>query len=132
MGCFPQALAGSDIGDLSFGSPISASALFIILLQQIIESNTLVRITVQTLMFNLSLFKLILKEVFVFLLQTWIHILVLVLSVASYFVFTLPFSAFCVVCGNPTNLFGVETHELSQPLFYIICALTTVTALLPR
>uniref|UniRef100_A0A3Q3AVL2 Phospholipid-transporting ATPase n=1 Tax=Kryptolebias marmoratus TaxID=37003 RepID=A0A3Q3AVL2_KRYMA len=98
------ALAGSDVGELSFGSPVNTSALFIILLHQIIESNTL----------------------------TWIHMLVLVLSLGSYFVFTLPFSAFCVVCGNPTNLFGVELQQLSQPLFYIICALTTVTALLPR
>ena len=38
-----QALAGSDVGDLSFGSPINASALLIILLHQVIESHTLVR-----------------------------------------------------------------------------------------
>lgn len=40
---FSQALAGSDVGILSFGSPINTSALFIILLHQVIESNTLVR-----------------------------------------------------------------------------------------
>lgn len=40
---FPQALAGSDVGILSFGSPINTSALLIILLHQVIESNTLVR-----------------------------------------------------------------------------------------
>lgn len=40
-----QALAGSDVGDLSFGSPINASALLIILLHQVIESHTLVRHT---------------------------------------------------------------------------------------
>uniref|UniRef100_A0A8C6P1A3 Phospholipid-transporting ATPase n=1 Tax=Nothobranchius furzeri TaxID=105023 RepID=A0A8C6P1A3_NOTFU len=98
------ALEGSDVGDMSFGSPVNTSALFIILLHQIIESKTL----------------------------TWIHVLVLVLSAASYFLFTLPFSAFCVICSHPTNLFGVELLEMSQPLFYIICVLSVVTALLPR
>uniref|UniRef100_A0A3Q1FTT3 Phospholipid-transporting ATPase n=1 Tax=Acanthochromis polyacanthus TaxID=80966 RepID=A0A3Q1FTT3_9TELE len=98
------AFAGSDIGQLSFGSPINASALLIILLHQVIESKTL----------------------------TWIHILVLVLSAGSYFGFVLLFSVFCVTCNPPTNPLGVETLQMSQPLFYIICTLTTVTALLPR
>lgn len=40
-----QALAGSDIGELSFGSPINTSALLIILLHQVLESHTLVRHT---------------------------------------------------------------------------------------
>ncbi|XP_072220814.1 phospholipid-transporting ATPase VD isoform X1 [Leuresthes tenuis] len=98
------AVEGSDVGDLSFGSPINTSALLIILLHQVIESNTL----------------------------TWIHVLVLALSAASYFGFVLLFSAFCELCSHPTNLLGVETRQMSQPLFYIICAVTTVTALLPR
>ncbi|XP_023208450.1 probable phospholipid-transporting ATPase VD isoform X1 [Xiphophorus maculatus] len=98
------ALAGSDVGILSFGSPINTSALLIILLHQVIESNTL----------------------------TWIHMLVLLLSTILYFGFVLIYSAFCVVCSHPTNLFRVETVQMSQPLFYIICALTTFIALLPR
>ncbi|XP_051239576.1 probable phospholipid-transporting ATPase VD [Dicentrarchus labrax] len=98
------ALAGSDVGALSFGSPINASALLIILLHQVIESRTL----------------------------TWIHMLVLVLSGGSYFGFVLLFSLFCVSCSPPTNPLGVETLQMSQPLFYIVCALTTVMALLPR
>lgn len=40
-----QALAGSDFGELSFGSTINASALLIILLHQVLESHTLVRHT---------------------------------------------------------------------------------------
>ncbi|KAM9341246.1 phospholipid-transporting ATPase VD [Symphorus nematophorus] len=98
------AFAGSDVSELSFGSPINASALFIILLHQVIQSHTL----------------------------TWIHILVLLLSAASYFGFVLLFSLFCVTCSPPTNPLGVETLQMSQPLFYIICALTTIIALLPR
>uniref|UniRef100_A0A671XFW4 Phospholipid-transporting ATPase n=1 Tax=Sparus aurata TaxID=8175 RepID=A0A671XFW4_SPAAU len=98
------ALAGSDVGDLSFGSPINASALLIILLHQVIESHTL----------------------------TWIHMLVLAVSAASYFGFVLLVSLFCVTCSPPLNPLGVETLQMSQPLFYIICTLTTATALLPR
>ncbi|XP_068451591.1 phospholipid-transporting ATPase VD [Clinocottus analis] len=98
------AFAGSSVSELSFGSPINVSALFIVLLHQVIESHTL----------------------------TWIHVLVLVLSAGSYLGFVLLFSLFCVTCSPPTNPVGVETLEMSQPLFYIVCALTTVTALLPR
>nr|XP_057934658.1 probable phospholipid-transporting ATPase VD isoform X2 [Doryrhamphus excisus] len=98
------AYAGSDVGELSFGSPINASALLIILLHQVIESHTL----------------------------TWIHVGVLVLSGGSYFAFVLIFSVCCVTCSPPTNPVGVEVLQMSHPLFYMVCALTTVTALLPR
>uniref|UniRef100_A0A8C5GX01 Phospholipid-transporting ATPase n=1 Tax=Gouania willdenowi TaxID=441366 RepID=A0A8C5GX01_GOUWI len=97
------ALKGSDVGELAFGSPINASALLIILLHQVIESNTL----------------------------TWIHMVVLVFSVGLYFGFVLLFSLFCVCCSPPTNPLGVEIRQMSEPVFYLICALTTVTALLP-
>uniref|UniRef100_A0A3B4A7J0 Phospholipid-transporting ATPase n=1 Tax=Periophthalmus magnuspinnatus TaxID=409849 RepID=A0A3B4A7J0_9GOBI len=93
----------SDIGELSFGSPINASALFIILLHQVVESHTL----------------------------TWIHGLVFLLSAGSYFAFVLLLSVFCVTCSPPTNPLGVETMQMSQPAFYLVCILTTVTALLP-
>uniref|UniRef100_A0A674BG84 Phospholipid-transporting ATPase n=1 Tax=Salmo trutta TaxID=8032 RepID=A0A674BG84_SALTR len=96
--------AGSDADMLSFGSPINASALLIILLHQVIESRTL----------------------------TWLHVLVLVGSALFYFSFTLVFSVVCVTCSPPTNPLGVDKLQMSQPLFYGVCALTTVLALLPR
>uniref|UniRef100_A0A8C7T3Q0 Phospholipid-transporting ATPase n=1 Tax=Oncorhynchus mykiss TaxID=8022 RepID=A0A8C7T3Q0_ONCMY len=98
------AYAGSDADMLSFGSPINASALLIILLHQVIESRTL----------------------------TWLHVLVLVGSALFYFSFTLVFSVVCVTCSPPTNPLGVDKLQMSQPLFYGVCALTTVLALLPR
>ncbi|KAI4804867.1 hypothetical protein KUCAC02_026478 [Chaenocephalus aceratus] len=98
------AFAGSSVSVLSFGSPINASALLIILLHQVIESPTL----------------------------TWIHALVWLLSAASYFGFVLLLGLFCVTCSPPTNPLGAETLQMSEPPFYIICALTTVTALIPR
>uniref|UniRef100_A0A8C6S4T8 Phospholipid-transporting ATPase n=1 Tax=Neogobius melanostomus TaxID=47308 RepID=A0A8C6S4T8_9GOBI len=98
------AYMGSDIDMLSFGSPINASALLIILLHQVIESHTL----------------------------TWIHGLVFLVSAGSYFMFVLLISVLCVTCSPPTVPLGVETRQMSQPSFYLVCALTTVTALLPR
>ncbi|XP_078145791.1 phospholipid-transporting ATPase VD [Centroberyx gerrardi] len=98
------AYAGSDVGELSLGSPINTSALLIILLHQVIESRTL----------------------------TWLHVLVLLGSSALYFAFVLLFSVSCVTCSPPTNPVGVETLQMSQPLFYMVCALATVMALLPR
>ncbi|XP_061842887.1 phospholipid-transporting ATPase VD isoform X2 [Nerophis lumbriciformis] len=98
------AYAGSDIGLLALGSPINASALLVILLHQVLESHTL----------------------------TWIHVGVLVLSAGSYFGFVLLFSVCCVTCSPPTNPVGVEGLQMAHPLFYMVCALTIVTALLPR
>ncbi|XP_036429795.1 LOW QUALITY PROTEIN: probable phospholipid-transporting ATPase VD [Colossoma macropomum] len=98
------AYAGSDIGLFSFGSPINGSALFIILLQQVIESRTL----------------------------TWLHAVVLLGSAAFYYTFVLVFSVTCVTCNSPTNPYGVETKLMSEPLYYCVCGFTTVLALLPR
>ncbi|XP_056617392.1 LOW QUALITY PROTEIN: probable phospholipid-transporting ATPase VD [Triplophysa dalaica] len=98
------AYAGSDIGVLSFGSPINGSALLIILLHQVIESRTL----------------------------TWLHGALLLFSALFYYVFVLVFSVTCVTCNSPTNPFGIETKMMSEAPYYFVCALTTVLALLPR
>ncbi|XP_051772106.1 probable phospholipid-transporting ATPase VD isoform X1 [Ctenopharyngodon idella] len=98
------AYAGSDIGVFSFGSPINASALFIILLHQVIESRTV----------------------------TWIHATLLLFSVLFYYAFVLLFSITCVTCNSPTNPYGIETKMMSESLYYLVCGLTTVLALLPR
>ncbi|KAI7805614.1 putative phospholipid-transporting ATPase VD [Triplophysa rosa] len=98
------AYAGSDIGVLSFGSPINGSALLIILLHQVIESRTL----------------------------TWLHGALLLFSALFYYVFVLVFSVTCVTCNSPTNPFGIETKMMSEAPYYFVCGLTTVLALLPR
>lgn len=46
-----QALAGSDVDVLSLGSVINTSALLIILLHQVLESHTLVRLTAECFCF---------------------------------------------------------------------------------
>uniref|UniRef100_A0A3P8YCR5 Phospholipid-transporting ATPase n=1 Tax=Esox lucius TaxID=8010 RepID=A0A3P8YCR5_ESOLU len=98
------ALNGSDADLLSFGSPINASALLIILLHQVIESHSL----------------------------TWLHAVVLVGSALFYFSFTLVFSMVCVTCSPPSNPLGVDKLQMSEMHFYGVCALTTVLALIPR
>ncbi|KAK3573893.1 hypothetical protein QTP86_032986 [Hemibagrus guttatus] len=96
--------AGSDIDLFSFGSPINGSALLIILLHQVIESHTL----------------------------TWLHAVVILGSALFYYVFVLVYSVTCVTCNSPTNPFGIETKQMSEPLYYCVCGVTTVLALLPR
>nr|XP_055025598.1 probable phospholipid-transporting ATPase VD isoform X2 [Misgurnus anguillicaudatus] len=98
------AYAGSDIEVFSFGSPINSCALLIILLHQVIESRTL----------------------------TWLHGALLLFSALFYYAFVLVFSVTCVTCSSPTNPYGIETKMMSEALYYFVCALTTVLALLPR
>ncbi|XP_015200756.1 phospholipid-transporting ATPase VD isoform X1 [Lepisosteus oculatus] len=98
------AYADSDISVFSFGVPINTAALLIILLHLVIESTTL----------------------------TCIHIIVFVGSALFYFVFALTFSATCVTCNSPANPLGIMEQQISDPIFYCVCVLTTVLALLPR
>lgn len=65
-------------------------------------------------------------------LQTWLHAVVLLGSGIFYYAFVLVFSITCVTCNSPTNLFGIETRLMSEPLYYCVCGLTTALALLPR
>ncbi|XP_006872752.1 PREDICTED: probable phospholipid-transporting ATPase VD [Chrysochloris asiatica] len=95
---------GSDIDIFTFGNPLNTAALFIILLHLIIESKSL----------------------------TWIHMLVIVGSFLSYFVFTLAFGAMCVTCNPPSNPYWIMQEHMLDPLFYLVCVLTTCIALLPR
>lgn len=64
--------------------------------------------------------------------QTWIHMLVIVGSILSYFVFTLAFGAMCVTCNPPSNPYWIMQEHMLDPMFYLVCILTTCIALLPR
>ncbi|XP_041121816.1 phospholipid-transporting ATPase VD-like isoform X2 [Polyodon spathula] len=63
---------------------------------------------------------------------TWIHAVVLIGSGLFYFVFAVIFSATCVTCNSPANPFGIMEKYMSDPVFFLVCVLTTVVALLPR
>ncbi|XP_026958839.1 LOW QUALITY PROTEIN: phospholipid-transporting ATPase VD [Sagmatias obliquidens] len=95
---------GSDIDIFTFGNPLNTAALFIILLHLVIESKSL----------------------------TWIHMLVIVGSILSYFFFALVFGAMCVTCNPPSNPYWIMQEHMLDPVFYLVCVLTTCVALLPR
>ncbi|XP_058402984.1 phospholipid-transporting ATPase VD [Diceros bicornis minor] len=95
---------GSDIDIFTFGNPLNTAALFIILLHLIIESKSL----------------------------TWIHVLVIIGSILSYFFFALAFGAMCVTCNPPSNPYWIMQEHILDPVFYLVCVLTTYVALLPR
>uniref|UniRef100_A0A3Q0RBZ5 Phospholipid-transporting ATPase n=1 Tax=Amphilophus citrinellus TaxID=61819 RepID=A0A3Q0RBZ5_AMPCI len=53
-------------------------------------------------------------------------------SVLFYFIVTLAYSATCVTCNPPSNPYWVLQNQMADPMFYLICILSTVVALLPR
>nr|XP_019817609.1 PREDICTED: probable phospholipid-transporting ATPase VD [Bos indicus] len=65
-------------------------------------------------------------------LQTWIHMLVIAGSILCYFCFALAFGAMCVTCNPPSNPYWIMQEHMADPVFYLVCVLTTCVALLPR
>uniref|UniRef100_A0A8C3KSC4 Phospholipid-transporting ATPase n=1 Tax=Calidris pygmaea TaxID=425635 RepID=A0A8C3KSC4_9CHAR len=94
---------GSDIDIFSFGNPINTAALFIILFHLLIECKS-----------------------------TWIHAAVVAGSILLYFVFALAFGATCKTHSPPPNPYWVMEKHMMDPVFYLVCLLTTCVALLPR
>ncbi|XP_040094080.1 phospholipid-transporting ATPase VD isoform X2 [Oryx dammah] len=64
--------------------------------------------------------------------ETWIHMLVIVGSIVSYVSFALAFGAVCVTCNPPSNPYWIMQEHVADPVFYLVCVLTTCVALLPR
>ncbi|KFQ28139.1 putative phospholipid-transporting ATPase VD, partial [Merops nubicus] len=95
---------GSDIDIFSFGNPINTAALFTILFHLLIECKSV----------------------------TWIHIGVIVGSILVYFVFTLAFGATCKTHNSPSDPYWIMEKHVTDPVFYLVCLLTTCVALLPR
>ncbi|KAM9027938.1 phospholipid-transporting ATPase VD isoform 1-T2 [Ara ararauna] len=95
---------GSDIDIFSFGNLINTAALFIILFHLLIECKSV----------------------------TWIHTVVVVGSILFYFVFTLAFGATCKTQNPSSNPYWIMEQHMTDPVFYLVCLLTTCVALLPR
>ncbi|XP_037020634.2 phospholipid-transporting ATPase VD isoform X1 [Artibeus jamaicensis] len=95
---------GSDVDIFTFGNPLNTAALFIILLHLVLESKSL----------------------------TWIHLVVIVGSILAYFLFALAFGSMCVTCNPPSNPYWIMQEHMLDPVFYLVCVLTTCVALLPR
>uniref|UniRef100_A0A8C3R9T6 Phospholipid-transporting ATPase n=2 Tax=Timaliidae TaxID=9173 RepID=A0A8C3R9T6_9PASS len=94
----------SDIDIFSFGNPINTAALFIMLFHLLIECKSV----------------------------TWIHTVVTVGSILFYFVFTLAFGATCKTHNLRSDFYWIMEKHMTDPVFYLVCLLTTCIALLPR
>ncbi|XP_062838289.1 phospholipid-transporting ATPase VD [Anolis carolinensis] len=94
----------SGIDLYSFGSILNTTMFFIIILHLVIESKYL----------------------------TMIHFSVFAFSIILFFSIIGTFGALCVLCNPPANPYWVMQRQLANPVFYQICIVTTMLALLPR
>ncbi|XP_060743448.1 phospholipid-transporting ATPase VB [Tachysurus vachellii] len=95
---------GSDIGIFSLGTPMNTLSLFTILLHLAVEIKS----------------------------WTVVHWVIMVGSFLVFFIVTLTFSALCISCNPPSNPYWIMQQQMKDPVFYLVCILTTVVALLPR
>ncbi|KAF4081067.1 hypothetical protein AMELA_G00157090 [Ameiurus melas] len=95
---------GSDVGIFSLGTPMNTVSLFTIILHLAIEIKS----------------------------WTVVHWVIMVGSISMFFVVTLAFSALCISCNPPSDPYWIMQQQMKDPVFYLVCILTTVVALLPR
>ncbi|KAK2835940.1 hypothetical protein Q5P01_016424 [Channa striata] len=98
------AYADSDVDLFTWGTPITSLALFTILLHLGIETKT----------------------------WTWMNWLSIAFSIALFFTVALCYNASCPTCYSPSNPYWTMQTLLQDPLFYLLCVITPVAALLPR
>lgn len=65
-------------------------------------------------------------------LQTVLQLVVMICSVAFYLIFSIIYNAACLLCSPPTNPYWIMERQLKDPIFYLLCLITPVIALLPR
>lgn len=66
------------------------------------------------------------------LLQTWMNWSSIAFSIALFFTIALCYNASCPTCYSPSNPYWTMQTLLQDPVFYLLCVITPVTALLPR
>uniref|UniRef100_A0A8C9ZC09 Phospholipid-transporting ATPase n=1 Tax=Sander lucioperca TaxID=283035 RepID=A0A8C9ZC09_SANLU len=98
------AYADSDVDLFTWGTPITTLALFTILVHLGIETKT----------------------------WTWMNWLSIAFSTALFFTVALCYNASCPTCYTPSNPYWTMQRLLQDPLFYLLCVITPVAALLPR
>uniref|UniRef100_A0A8C6LMS4 Phospholipid-transporting ATPase n=1 Tax=Nothobranchius furzeri TaxID=105023 RepID=A0A8C6LMS4_NOTFU len=94
----------SDVDMFTFGTPMNTVALFTILLHLSIEIKS----------------------------WTLVHWITMLGSVGLYFIVTLAYNATCITCNPPSNPYWILQSQMADPMFYLICTISTVAALLPR
>ncbi|XP_056894279.1 phospholipid-transporting ATPase VA [Takifugu flavidus] len=98
------AYADSDVDLFTWGTPIITLALCTILVHLGIETKT----------------------------WTWINWSSIAFSLTLFFTVALCYNASCPTCYSPSNPYWTMQTLLKDPLFYLLCIITPVTALLPR
>uniref|UniRef100_UPI0037E82712 phospholipid-transporting ATPase VA n=1 Tax=Semicossyphus pulcher TaxID=241346 RepID=UPI0037E82712 len=98
------AYADSDVDLFTWGTPITTLALFTILVHLGIETKT----------------------------WTWMNWLSISFSISLFFTVALCYNASCPTCYSPSNPYWTMQRLLQDPLFYLLCVITPVAALLPR
>ncbi|XP_027029904.2 phospholipid-transporting ATPase VA isoform X2 [Tachysurus fulvidraco] len=98
------AYADSDVDLFTWGTPITTLALLTILLQLGIETKT----------------------------WTWMNWASIAFSVGLFFTVALCYNASCPTCYSPSNPYWTMQKLLGDPLFYLLCVVTPIAALLPR
>uniref|UniRef100_A0A8C9TEB2 Phospholipid-transporting ATPase n=1 Tax=Scleropages formosus TaxID=113540 RepID=A0A8C9TEB2_SCLFO len=98
------AYADSDVDLFTWGTPITSLALFTILLHLGIETKT----------------------------WTWLNWASIAFSIGLFFSVALCYHSSCPTCFSPSNPYWTMQRLLGDPLFYLICVITPVSALLPR
>lgn len=94
----------SDTDVFTWGTLITAIALFTFLLHLGIETKT----------------------------WTWLNWTACGLSILLFFTVALIYNASCATCYPPSNPYWTMQILMGDPMFYLTCLLTSVTALLPR
>uniref|UniRef100_UPI00398ECD85 phospholipid-transporting ATPase VA n=1 Tax=Pristiophorus japonicus TaxID=55135 RepID=UPI00398ECD85 len=102
---FPYlAYRDSDVDVFTWGTSITTLALFTILMHLCIETKT----------------------------WTWMHVASITFSLLLFFTVALSYNAACPNCYPPSNPYWTMQRLMGDPMFYLICILTPVAALLPR
>uniref|UniRef100_A0A671S433 Phospholipid-transporting ATPase n=1 Tax=Sinocyclocheilus anshuiensis TaxID=1608454 RepID=A0A671S433_9TELE len=101
------AYVDSDVDLFTWGTPIITLALFTILLHLGIETKTWVSLT-------------------------WMNWVSIGFSIALFFTVALCYNASCPTCFSPSNTYWTMQRLLGEPIFYLLCVVTPIAALLPR
>ncbi|KAF3817944.1 hypothetical protein GH733_014816 [Mirounga leonina] len=99
-----QACYDSDTDVFTWGTPITAIALFTFLLHLGIETKT----------------------------WTWLNWIACGFSILLFFTVALIYNASCATCYPPSNPYWTMQTLLGDPVFYLTCLIAPVAALLPR
>ncbi|XP_074986897.1 phospholipid-transporting ATPase VA isoform X3 [Caretta caretta] len=94
----------SEVDLFSWGTPITTIALFTIILHLAIETKT----------------------------WTLLHWSSCIFSILLFFIVALVYNVSCPICYPPSNPYWTMEKLMGEPVFYLICIISPVVALLPR